>query len=57
VLRDIKQIPDCGFRIAKLGTRPKGGSPKDNLKARSQETGEKKYSDLDFVFWILNSGF
>ncbi len=22
---------DFGFRIAKLGTRPKGGSPKDNF--------------------------
>ena len=28
---------DWGLRIAKLGTRPKGGSPKDNLKAKRQE--------------------
>jgi hypothetical protein len=31
-----------GLRIAKLGTRPKGGSPQDNLKARSQETGDRR---------------
>jgi hypothetical protein len=24
-------IANCEFRIAKLGTRPKGGSPKDNF--------------------------
>jgi hypothetical protein len=23
-------ISDCGLRIAKLGTRPEGGSPQDN---------------------------
>ena len=32
------RIANCELRIAKLGTRPKGGSPQDNLKARSQET-------------------
>jgi len=27
---------DFGLRIAKRGTRPKGGSPQDNLRLRSQ---------------------
>jgi hypothetical protein len=26
------EISNCELRIAKLGTRPKGGSPQDNLK-------------------------
>jgi hypothetical protein len=28
----LKQKEDFELRIAKLGTRPKGGSPKDNFK-------------------------
>ena len=31
---------DCEFRIAKLGTRPKGGSPKDNFGFFKRETRE-----------------
>ena len=27
-----------------------------NVKARSQESVEKRYSVFDFLFWILNSG-
>ena len=30
---------DWGLRIAKLGTRLKGGSPKDNCEFKSKETG------------------
>jgi hypothetical protein len=31
-LKDRRRIADLGLRNAKLGTRPKSGSPKDNFR-------------------------
>ena len=44
---------DFGLRIAKLGTRPKGGSPKDNLRLRSQKSEsriQKIVRKIEFFF-------
>ena len=35
------------MRIAKLGTRPKGGSPQDNLKEGGQTTEERRFKPLN----------
>jgi len=37
-MQDANKISNFELRIAKPGTRPQGGSPKDNLKARIQES-------------------
>ena len=40
---------DCEFRISKLGTRPKGGSPKDNCEF------EKAQGGLEIVDFSIGS--
>ncbi len=42
---------DFGFRIAKLGTRPKGGSPKDNLEIKEPESRIQNIEiKIEFLF-------
>ena len=50
-------IADCGLRIAKLGTHPKGGSPQDNLKARSQESESRIQEKNNKKEFLLPAGY
>jgi hypothetical protein len=58
-----REIGDCRLVIAKLGTCPKGGSQKENLKARRQESEAriqergKNIIMMEYWAWRIEKGF
>ena len=38
----VHGVGNFQFRIAKLGTRPKGGNPQDNCEFKSKESGDRR---------------
>ena len=50
-----KSIVSCGLGISKLGTRPKGGSPKDNCGWSCQQSVPPRRDQFNSL--ILNEEF